>query len=208
MTSSRLSRKFLAARLPWLIVVAILTGCNGAGQSNAPQDTQRVYRHSMDGAPTSLDPVQAATVYAGVIASSLYDRLYSYKYLARPYELKPDLAESMPEISADGLVYTIHLKRGVHFIDDPAFEDGRGREVVAADVVYSLKRHFDPAMRPQGAWLWQGRIDGLNEWKAAGSDYDREVSGLRALDRYTLQIRLVRPFPQLVYTLSQAYAAV
>ncbi len=196
-------------RLAWLAVVSTLAGCNGVEQSNTPgQDAQRVYRHSMDGAPTSLDPVQAGTVYAGVMVANLYDRLYSYKYLARPYELKPDLAESMPKISADGLVYTIRLKPGVHFIDDPVFENGRGREVVAADVVYSLKRHFDPSMRPQGAWLWQGRIAGLEEWKAAGSDYDREVSGLRALDRYTVQIRLLRPFPQLVYTLSQAYAAV
>ncbi len=198
----------MAARLLCVMLALILVGCTDSGPPSDRDGGLRVYRHSMDGAPTSLDPVQAATVYAGVIVNNLYDTLYSYKYLARPYQLEPNLAEGMPEISPDGLVYTIRLKRGVHFIDDAAFEGGRGREVVAADVAYSLKRHFDPAMRPQGAWLWHGKIAGLEEWKAAGSDYDRPVVGLKLLDRYTLQIRLLRPFPQLVYTLSQAYAAV
>jgi hypothetical protein len=32
----------------------------------------------------------------------------------------------MPEISPDGLVYTIRIRKGVHFIDDPVFADGKG----------------------------------------------------------------------------------
>lgn len=162
----------------------------------------------MDEAPTSLDPVHAANVYANHVVVNAYDTLYAYKYLARPYALKPNLAADYPVVSADGLTYTIRLKQGVFFVDDPAFPGGKGREVVAQDVVYSLQRHFDPATRPQGAWLWQGRIVGLDEWKAAGSDYSREVPGLRALDRYTLQIRLKRPYPQLPDTLAQGYAAI
>ena len=38
-------------------------------------------------------------------------------------------------------------------------------------MIYSLLRHFDPAVRSQGAWLWQGRIRGLDEWAEAGTDY-------------------------------------
>ncbi len=93
------------------------------------------------------------------------------------------------------------------FIDDPAFPGGRGREVVAEDLIYSIKRQFDPKNQPQGAWLWQGRIAGLEEWKAAGSDYDQPVDGLRAIDNHTLEIRLIRPYPQLVSTLAQGYSA-
>jgi ABC-type transport system substrate-binding protein len=162
----------------------------------------------MDEAPTSLDPVQAANVYANHVVINAYDTLFAYKYLARPYALTPNLATDFPEVSADGLTYTIRLKPGVFFVDDPAFPGGKGREVVAQDVVYSLQRHFDPATRPQGAWLWQGRIAGLDEWKASGSDYSRDVPGLRALDRHTLQIRLTRPYPQLADTLAQGYAAI
>src|SRR5690606_32495531 len=114
---------------------------------------------------------QAANVYANHVVVNAYDTLYAYKYLARPYALKPNLAADFPEISPDGLVYRIPLKRGVHFVDDPAFPGGKGREVVAEDFVSSLKRQFAPANQPQGAWFWAGRIVGLDEWKAAGSDY-------------------------------------
>jgi ABC-type transport system substrate-binding protein len=162
----------------------------------------------MDGAPGSLDPAQAASIYANFVVVNLYDTLYRYKYLARPYQLQPNLAAAMPEISEDGLEVIIRIKQGVHFIDDDAFEGGAGREIKAEDFVYSIKRHFDPATRAQGAWLWQQRIEGIDRWKTEGSDYDREVSGLRALDDYTVQIRLTRPFPQLIHTLTQGYAAI
>ena len=130
----------------------------------------------MDQAPTSLDPTQAANVYANHVVVNAYDTLYAYKYLARPYQLKPNLAADFPTVSADGLTYTIRIKQGVRFIDDPCFPDGRGRELVAEDLVYSIKRQFDPKNQPQGAWLWQGRIAGLDEWKAAGADYDQPGS--------------------------------
>jgi len=200
--------------LRWLpaALMACLAACGGgddAGNSSPGSSAGlKVYRHSMDESPTSLDPVQASNVYANHVLINAYDTLFSYQYLARPYVLKPNLADGWPEISTDTLTYTIRLKRGVRYIDDPCFPDGKGREVTAADVVYSLKRHFDPATRPQGAWLWQGRIVGLDAWKEAGSNYDQEVEGLRALDDHTLQIKLVQPYPQLLDTLAQGYSSV
>ncbi|MEO0974731.1 MAG: ABC transporter substrate-binding protein, partial [Pseudomonadota bacterium] len=85
------------------------------------------------------------------------------------------------------------LKQGVRFIDDPAFEasDGRGREVVAQDVVYSIRRQLDPQTNSLGAWLWRDR-----------------VKSIEAIGRYTVQIRLVAPFPQLLHTLAQGFSAV
>ncbi len=189
-----------------LPLLLLLTACSDPGAG--PSDDAVTYVHAMDGAPASLDPAQASSVYASFLVVNLYDTLYRYKYLARPYELTPNLAAAMPEVSADGLTLTIRLKPGVRYIDDPAFAGGRGREVTAADVVYSLLRHFDPASRAQGAWLWQGRIEGIDEWKAAGADYDNPVAGLQALDTHTVQIRLTRPYPQFVHTLAQAYSAV
>ncbi|NNF67843.1 MAG: hypothetical protein HKM98_10080, partial [Gammaproteobacteria bacterium] len=186
----------------------VVSACGGEGGRDPAVAGQKVYRHSMDQAPVSVDPAQAATVYTNFIVLNVYDTLYSYKYLARPYELDTNLAAAMPEISDDGLVYTISIKPGVYFIDDPAFADGVGREVVAADFVYSMQRHFDPKFLSQGAWVWQGRIAGLNEWKEAGSDYTQEIPGLRALDAHTIQITLTRPYPQLVHTLTMGFSAI
>jgi ABC-type transport system substrate-binding protein len=205
--------RIVARSIP-AIALLMLVSCGGGetpestGGAIATPAGLKVYRHAMDQAPTSLDPVQAANVYANFVMLNAYDTLFGYKYLARPYELKPNLAADWPEISDDGLVYTIRIKPGVHFIDDPAFPGGTGRELVAGDFVYSLKRHFDPKTRPQGAWLWSGRIIGLDEWKAAGSDYEAEIPGLRVLDDHTIRIELIKPYPQLLYTLAQGYSAI
>jgi oligopeptide transport system substrate-binding protein len=189
-------------------MVLAVTACKPGRDNNEAAATNTVYRHAMDGAPSSLDPAHASNIYAKFLAVNLYDTLYRYKYLARPYQLEPNLADGPPQVSADGLIYTIRIKPGVYFVDDPAFPDGKGRPVRASDFVYSIKRQFDPATRAQGSWLWQGRIVGLDEWKQSGADYDEEVSGLRALDDRTIQIQLISPFPQLEHTLAQGFAAV
>jgi ABC-type transport system substrate-binding protein len=185
----------------------LLGGCGG---SETPEGAAplKVYRHSMDGAPGSLDPARAGSVYANFLAVNLYDTLYRYRYLARPYAITPNLAEDLPEISGDGLVYTIRIRQGVKFSDDPVFPGGKGRELNADDFVYSIKRHFDPATLSQGAWLWQGKIAGLDAWKGNGSDYSQEVAGLRALDAHTIRIELTKPFPQLVHTFAQGFSGI
>ena len=190
-----------------LLALLILGGCGEPPATHSGRPA-KIYKHAMDGAPGSLDPAQSTSLYANFIVVNLYDTLYRYKYLARPYQLKPNLAAAMPEISDDGLQVTIRITEGVYFMDDPAFKGGKGREVKAQDFVYSLKRHFDPDTRAQGAWLWQNRIEGLDRWKEEGSDYDRQVTGLRAPDDYTVQITLTQPFPQLIHTLTLAYAAI
>jgi oligopeptide transport system substrate-binding protein len=191
-----------------LLILVALSACTPDSEETGFGTERSVYRHAMDGAPITLDPVLASDIYAKFLVVNLYDTLYRYKYLARPYQLQPNLAEEHPTVSTDGLIYTIRIKPGVQFIDDEAFPEGKGRFITAEDFIYSIKRHFDPEMRSQGAWLWQGKIVGLDEWKENGSNYDDEVSGLRALDDRTIQIQLIAPFPQLTHTLAQGFAAI
>jgi len=196
-----------------LAMISFLSGC-GAGFDIEKElkghlkGPPKIYRHALDGAPSSLDPVNAATIYSNHIVVNIYDTLYRYKYLARPYQIVPSLAVSMPQVSDDGLIYTIQIKKGVYFSDDPAFVDGIGRELIAEDIVYSIKRHFDTKNRSQGSWLWDSKIIGLNEWKDAGSDYSKEISGLKATSSHTLQIMLIKPYPQLIHTFAQGFSAI
>jgi ABC-type oligopeptide transport system substrate-binding subunit len=191
--------------VPACLVVLGLTACDSGDR--ASDASLEVYRHAIDGRPSSLDPAHAGDVYSATVVTNLFDTLYRYKYLARPYELTPNLAAGFPEVSEDGRVYRIRIRDDARFADDPAFADGEGRAVTAADVVYSMKRHFDPATRSRGAWLWRDRIVGLPE-PGEAFDANDPVAGIRAEDEHSVRIELTEPYPQFTHTLATALSAI
>ena len=149
----------------------LLPGCGN--NPYPPEGVKIVVHSSLYEDPKSLDPVSASDVTSNSIITQICDSLYQYHYLKRPYELMPCLAASMPQYSEDGLTLTIPLKRGVYFQDDPCFSEtgGKGREVVAADFVYSIKRLADVATESNGWWTLQGKIVGLDEFFQASVDF-------------------------------------
>lgn len=160
-----------------------------------------------------FDPVKAGDVPSANAIGKIYEGLLEYHYLDRPYRLVPLLAESMPQVSEDGLTYTFKIRSGIFFQDDPCFTEtqGEGRELVAEDFVYSIKRVADLRSASTGYWAFNDRIVGLDAFRDSSggreeTDYDQPVEGLRALDAYTLQIQLKRPYPQLLYILAMHYA--
>ena len=84
----------LTVRLAALMLAAALAA--GCQQSGPQADGEKVYRHAIDGAPGSLDPAHASNIYAATLVKNLFDTLYRYKYLERPYELTPNLAQASP----------------------------------------------------------------------------------------------------------------
>lgn len=159
---------------------------------------------------SGFDPINASDRYSGNEVGKVYEGLYEFHPLKRPYELMPNLAESLPTVSQDGLTYTIKIRKGVLFHDSPAFKDGIGREMTADDVIYSLKRLADPKLSAKGWWLLDERIVGLNEWRekyanADKTNYDEVIEGLKKVDNYTIQIKLRKPFPQFLYALAMPY---
>lgn len=189
--------------LPRLFYPALALICGLHGLSAQAQNTkapEKVFRYAMQSAETGFDPAQLSDLYSRILTSNMFDSLYTYDYLARPLVVRPNLAAAMPDVSADFRTYTIKLKPGVYFSDDPAFK-GRKRELVASDVVYTYKRIFDPKNKsPSVAGLREEKILGMEELREQASktgkfDYDREIEGLRALDKYTVQFKLgeVRP---------------
>ncbi len=151
-----------------------------------------------------LDPTQITDIYSSQEVSKLYEGLLEFHYLKRPFELSPNLAAEMPTISADQLVYTFKIRQGVLFHNNACFPHNKGRELTAADFVYSLKRLADPKLQSKGFWLIDNKIKGLNAWReknadAATVDYQEEVEGLKALDKFTLQITLSSPCPSVLW---------
>ena len=157
---------------------------------------------------TSLDPAKINDLYSRALTGHIFEALYKYDHLARPVKIKPNLADGMPEVSADFRTWTVKVRRGVYFADDPAFK-GRKRELVAQDFVYAMKRFFDPALRsPNAGQLVSTGFVGMNALRDEAIkqkkpfDYDREVEGMRALDRYTVQFKVEQPRPRLIQILA------
>jgi len=184
-----------------LVVFALLAGCNDAPRS-APSQAPgaagpgKVLRVTFQAAETGFDPVQVSDYYSGSVIEVIFDPLLTYDYLARPARLVPNVTESLPEISDHGRTYLLKIRKGIYFAADPAFK-GHQRELTAADYAYSIKRFLDPKHRSPYAFLFEGKIVGLDELAARSKltgrfDYDARVPGLETPDRYTLRIRLHR----------------
>ena len=160
-------------------------------------DPAKTIRVSFLVAETGFDPQATQDYYSSHVQRAIFDPLYTFDYLARPPKLIPNTAIALPEISADGRTWRIRIKAGIHFADDPAFK-GKKRELTADDYVYSFKRLLDPRMRAPFLWFLDGKIAGSDEVLAKAKkdgrlDYDAPMEGLKALDRYTLQITLKEP---------------
>src|SRR5208283_3497313 len=143
-----------------------------------------------------MDPVQSTDDASQWIEAAIFEGLYEWDYLARPTKLAPDTAAGPPEITDDGKTWRVRLKAGIFFTEDPAF-GGKPRELVADDYVYSMKRRLDPKLRYGGLTPAINAIVGARlALDAAGQpgakfDYSAPIEGLRALDRYTLQLKLI-----------------
>ena len=145
-------------------------------------------------AETGFDPARVSDLYSNVVTEAIFERLLGYDYLARPAKLVPQAAESMPDVADNGRTFTFRIRKGIYFHADPVFK-GKRRELTADDFVYSFKRFVDPALRSPWASMIEDKIEGLKELAEAAKrqgefDYTAQVPGLRALDRYTLQIKL------------------
>jgi ABC-type transport system substrate-binding protein len=176
----------------------------------------RILRVPFVAAETGFDPAQIGDLYSNTVTAHIFEALYAYDPLAWPVKPRPLTATAMPEVSPDFRVWTVRIRPGIHFADDPAFK-GRRRELVAADYVYAYKRYFDPATKSPGYSLLNEEglvgLDALRQ-RAIGDgkpfDYDTEVPGVRALDRYTLQFRLEAPRARFLQTMcnSSSFGAV
>lgn len=206
------------------LAAALLAGCEANPYPGQPDEgTLHVpVIQEMKG----FDPIHADEEISNLCVSNVYDQLYEYDYLKRPFALAPCLAQALPELSDGGRTVTIRLRPGVRWQDDPCFSasGGRGREVVASDVIFCIKRLMDAQQESPGTWTLEGRIVGLDAFHEAskreglaerkhrgayGADEGYpEVEGLSAPDPHTLVLRLVEPYGELPWVLAMAYLSV
>lgn len=199
----------------FLVSLAVVLGILLIGCTKKKDQNLNILQLATSAKIKGLDPAAAEDLYSSTEIMRVYEGLLQYHPLKRPYELEPLLAREMPKISKNSLVYTFKIRKGVKFHDDPAFPNGKGREITAKDFEYSFKRLADPRVQATGWWLFEGRVKGLDAWrkkytniKDTPTNYEEEVEGLKALDDETLQLELTQPYPQLLYALAMPYGGV
>ncbi len=194
------------------MIAALLAAVLTAASLAAPAaDPRKVIRTAVPSAERGFDCARESDEFTGELCDNIFDALLQYDHLARPVKLQPRAALALPEVTDGGRTFTFRIKPGIYFTDDAAF-DGKRRELVAADYVYSIKRLRDPKVRAQWSFLVEGKIVGLEalavEAKRTNKlDYDKPIEGLKALDRYTLRIKLVEPDYNMLYILTMPATA-
>ncbi|HKW52506.1 MAG TPA: ABC transporter substrate-binding protein [Stellaceae bacterium] len=169
-----------------------------AGASARGADPNKVLRVAFPIAETGFDPQAVNDLYSQYVNRAIFDSLYTYDFLARPYKLVPSVAVALPDISPDGRTWTIKVRPGIYFADDPAFK-GKKRELTAGDFIYAWKRILDPKTRSPSLAVLDGKLAGGDEAIAAAKqpggrfDYDAPLEGLQAVDRYTIRVGLRQP---------------
>ncbi len=202
--------------MPIVLTLSVIS-CTKKQNDNFENNT--VFRSYIKSNLKTLDPAMASDEASILVVSNIYDTLYQYSYVKEPYTIEPLIAMDIPQYSRDKKTVTIKIKPGILFQDDPCFTEtkGRGRELVANDFVYAIKRLALPEIEPRSWNFLDGKIIGLNSFREKLSDLDFDqqktalkkepVLGIRAKDRYTVKIVLSAPYPQLLYVLSMHLTA-
>jgi ABC-type transport system substrate-binding protein len=207
-TMPSLARR-IARRIAVLAAAALALATLPASSQPSAQGTPiKVLRDAFLIAETNFDPAAVDDEYSHRVIEEIFEAPLTYDFLARPAKLKPQTLEAMPEITDEGRTYTLHLKRGIYYSDDPAF-NGKKRELVAADYEFAMKRLIDPQLHSPNLWLIEDRVAGVKEAmerarQAGKLDYDAPIAGVEVLDRYTLRIRLVKTDYDFSYILAMS----
>ena len=160
----------------------------------SPALADQMLRLAITGDPRTIDVQMTTDEYT--IPLNVYDRLVEAETIA-PGQSKilPSLAESW-DISEDGKTYTLHLRKGVLFHN--------GEELTADDVVYTYDRMLNPATKALNTDI----LDFVEGAKARLDGTAPTVSGLQAVDKYTVKIVLTQPYAAFIALLASPQASI
>ncbi len=163
------SRRLAAAAV---VLPLALAGCSGSDDSGGDGGSggARVDDLVVDtlNAPDSLDPLYRDTPEAEQVYRLTHSTLLRWR---EDQSLTTDVAAEMPEVSEDGLHYTVQLRDGVTFHD--------GSELTAEDVVFTYQEAADP--ENGSVWLSSTAF----------------IESIEATDEHTVDLTLSEPYAYL-----------
>lgn len=152
----------------------------------------------------SFYPLNITVAQDQRVTSQIYQGLV--KLNQEDLSIMPCLAEKW-EINEDASSFTFFLRKGIKFHDDPCFENGEGRELVASDVKFCLDKVCEISPMNQMFPFFRDRVVGAKEYYE--STVNKEpleggVAGIKVIDDYTIQIDLNYSFSGFLNIISHA----
>lgn len=171
-------KRILYLFLPVILLASLLLiGCQSEPETEVtPTEENTLNLYGID--PWTLDPAVSGEMTSHEYIMQLFSGLVR---LDDNLEPAPDIAQKW-QVSDDGKTYTFYLRNDVKFHN--------GREVKAEDFKYSWERASDPDTRSLTAATFLGDIVGVAEVLAGET---REISGVRIIDDYTIEITIDAP---------------
>lgn len=151
------------------------------GGSNSKQELVMNYRADPPALDVSIAESAASFTILGAISEGLYR-------LDKDNNPQPGLAAELPQISADGLTYTIKLRQGLKWAN--------GEPLTAKDFIYSYLRTLDPATKASYAFIltWIKGGQAIQDAKTPEElEAAKKAFGAKAIDDSTLEITLDQP---------------
>lgn len=170
-----------------LVAARILLLCSCR---SGEDEYKNIFRYNETTGISTIDPAFAKNQAIMWPVHQLYNTLVEVDY---DLNVVPSLAGRW-EMLEEGRLIRFYLRTDVFFHDDPVFPGGKGRRLVAGDVVYSFNRIIDPAVASPGAWIFNGRVD--------------EKTPFTAVSDSVFELRLKTPFTPVLGILSMPYCSV
>ena len=157
---------------------------------NREQNSKKIFRYNESTGIASLDPAFSKNQSTMWPVHQLFNTLVENDGETKT---RGSLAKSW-DISADRLEYVFHLRTDVSFHDNDAFENGKGRKMIASDVEYSFERIIDPKVASPGFYIFNNVVD--------------SVEGFKAIDDSTFSLKLIKPYAPILQILKMTYCSV
>lgn len=162
-------------------------------EKKTSESSKTVFNYNEMAGVSSLDPAASSNFENIWAVNQLFNGLVQTD---NDLNVIPCIARKF-KISNDGLKYTFYLRNDVFFHDNPAFEKGKGRKVIAKDFVFSFNRLFDASVSSALSLL--NNID-----RSEKTNYN----GFAALNDTTFEIYLKEPFSAFLNILTMKYFSV
>lgn len=146
-----------------------------------------------DEGPVTLDPALARETRSSTYIVEIFSGLVT---LDPDLRIRPALASSW-QVQENNRTYVFRIRPGAKFHN--------GREVTAQDVKYSWERAADPALKSQTVLAYLGDIEGI---KAKVEGRAKEISGVKVIDRLTLEVTIDAPKAYFLAKLAHTAASV